>query len=673
MDMYQNIAQLFEERARQHEKKNFIIFHDKPCAYGDLYKQSLSISHYLRRSLNGSWQKNIGILMPNSLPYISCLFGIMSAGHCAVSYNTMLKIEELQYQIGNSEIQALFTTSTFYNLLEPMRKDLPELKSIVLIDAEKAPGEKEGAEKRGYLSLSEIYKEKHKEPAVDLKSIQAEDIAAMFYTSGTTGKPKGCMLTHSNMLHNVANLYEESRSEETDTNLCILPLFHVNAQIVSLLSTLYAGASLVLEEIFKPRTFIATVKKYQCKTFSAVPTVYNYLRNMKEYKEGGENLSFVRACICGAAPMPVDVFKDFEKKFKARIIEGYGLSEGTCVSSVNPMFGERKIGSIGMSIKNQDMTIWDDTGKALPSGQIGQIVVKGKNIFKGYYKNPEATSQVIEGEWLKTGDMGYCDEEGYFFITGRKKEMIIRGGENIFPKEIEEYLYTHESVMECAVVGLPDKRYGERVLACVVRKEGYAASEKEFITFLRSKIASYKVPNEVRIFDEFPKTSTGKIQKHEIRKQLTGDLQTVRRIDETLNIPYKWALGKALSKYFTATKYEEKIYASHVPGDKQLNVWPKLYNPWNMKECLEWKELDAKAVLHSFTEVFLEFPSQKVPPPYFVGLLQISGASTYFFHIIKPGPGAKDFSIGQTLRPVWASKEKRKGDLFDIEYFQAVD
>ena len=670
MSIPQNIAQLLVERAKQYEGRDFIIFQDKPYTYGEVCKQALSISHYLHSFLEGAQRKNIGILMPNSTAYISCLFGIMAAAHCAVSYNTMLKAEELQYQIEHSEIQVLFTTSTFYQLLASIWKDLHELKSIVVIDAADTFEEKDKPKSSEYVLLSEICKKEYKEPALDLQSIQAEDLAAMFYTSGTTGKPKGCMLTHSNMLHNVANLYEEIRSEESDTNLCILPLFHVNAQVVSVLSSLYIGAALVLEEMFKPRTFINTLKKYQCKTFSAVPTVYNYLRNMKEYKEG-EDLSFTRACFCGAAPMPVDVFNDFEKKFKARIIEGYGLSEGTCVSSVNPVYGERKIGSIGKSIKNQELAIWDDTGKALSSGQIGQIVTKGKHVFQGYYQNSQATSEALQEGWLKTGDMGYCDEEGYFFITGRKKEMIIRGGENIFPKEIEEYLYAHEAVMECAVIGLPDKKYGERVLACVRRKDGYAATEKEFITFLRSKIASYKVPNEVKLFDEFPKTSTGKIQKHEIRKQLVGDLQTVRRLDETLKISYKWALGKALSKYFTGTKFEQKIYASHAVADKHLNVLPKTYNPWNMKECLEWKELEDKASLHSFTEIFLEFPSQRIPPPYFVGLIHIHGVSTLFFHIVKAGE--KELSIGQNLKAVWAPKEARKGDLFDIEYFQAID
>lgn len=217
--------------------------------------------------------------------------------------------------------------------------------------------------------------------------------------------------------------------------------------------------------------------------------------------------------------MPVELFRRFEERFKTYILEGYGLSEGTCVSSINPLGGKRKIGSIGLPLPGQEMSIFDDSDRELHSGEIGEIVVKGNNVMEGYFKNPDATRDTIKDGLLHTGDLGYRDDEGYFFIVGRKKEMIIRGGENIYPKEIEEILYSHPDVMEAAVVGLPDKIWGEEVCAFIVPREGRAISAEELIEFCKERIAHFKCPRRVIFIDSLPKTATGKIQKTRLKEE----------------------------------------------------------------------------------------------------------------------------------------------------------
>ncbi|MCB1160830.1 MAG: AMP-binding protein, partial [Leptospiraceae bacterium] len=378
--------------------------------------------------------------------------------------------------------------------------------------------------------------------------IKADDHASMIYTSGTTGHPKGVILRHRNILYNsyIAPRYIDLQKE--DTALCIMPLFHVNAQIASMMATMQAGASVVLEEMFKPRSFIQTLKKYKCTTFSGVPTIYNYLNEMKEAE--GEDLSFLKACICGAAPMPVDVFHKFEEKFNAKIIEGYGLSEGTCVSSLNPINGERKIGSIGLPIDGQEMAIWDLSDKPLPDGEVGEIMIKGPNMMVGYYKKEEDNQKTFVNGWMRTGDLGYRDKDGYYFIVGRKKEMIICGGENIYPKEIEEVLYKHDAISECAIVGIPDKKYGEVVGAFILPKSGSSLNERDVKAYLRPKVAGYKFPKVIEIVNEFPKTATGKIQKNKIVEDYVGNLKVLSRVDGNLKIPYKWVYGKALAKFY---------------------------------------------------------------------------------------------------------------------------
>lgn len=498
---FETVSALWASRAKAQGGKTYLHFQDQSFTYAQFHGL-IERTAGLLGSLGAQKGSHIALLIPNSPEFLLGWFGSMEGGFSAVTINTLLKAEELEYILNDSDAEILLTTSALRKNLEPVWNRLTKIKHVILTD-------------------EDFHARLDGSSAYSCHDLSGGDKASMIYTSGTTGHPKGVILTHANILYDSYVCHQLIDLVKEDTALCIMPLFHVNAQIASMMATLWAGASVVLEEGFKPRGFIDTLKKYRCTTFSGVPTIYNFLNEMKE--ADGQDLSFLKACICGAAPMPVEVFNKFEEKFKGKIIEGYGLSEGTCVSSLNPMHGKRKIGSIGLSIPGQEMAIVsanvEGKNEFLPDGEVGEIVIKGPNTMAGYYKKPEANKATIIDGWLHTGDLGHRDSEGYFYITGRKKEMIIQGGENIYPKEIEEVLYKHDAISECAIVGIPDKSYGEVVGAFLILKEGVRLEAKDVRAYLREKIANYKMPKVIEFVTAFPKTATGKIQKNRIVEQ----------------------------------------------------------------------------------------------------------------------------------------------------------
>ncbi|GAH33789.1 unnamed protein product, partial [marine sediment metagenome] len=308
--------------------------------------------------------------------------------------------------------------------------------------------------------------------------------------------------------------------EEHYRFMLILPLFHVNAQIVTVMAPFTIGASCILTPGFSAQTHWETVAKYKASTFSAVPTILSILIKMPHENLDLSSLEFV---ICGAAPLPVNVFREFEETFKCRIVEGYGLTEGTCASSVNPIPTDtedrRKVGSIGIPLPGNEMKIVDSDGNDLPPNSKGEILVKGDNVMKEYFKNPEANAQTLKDGWLYTGDIGHIDEDGFFYITDRKKDMIIRGGENIYPREIEEVLYSHPAVSLATVIGVRDKIYGELPKAFIILKEGKSVTPEEILKFCKENLADFKIPKYVEFRDDLPKTPTGKIMKQVLRDE----------------------------------------------------------------------------------------------------------------------------------------------------------
>jgi len=497
--MKQTIKDLLEDRESRLKTKTFMFWEESEISYSQL----LSTAEKIASSLAGKGlnkDDKVCIWLSNRPEFMYMMFGCALSGTVLVPINTQFKEEEARYILDNSEARLLVTQPEFADMVSRMRPQCPKLQEVVMVD-NAAPGT---------TPFSQLY-----EPSKKVeREILEEDVAGIIYTSGTTGYPKGVLLTHKNYLTNARQITEAAKMTEADRFLCILPLFHVNGQLVTVLAPLYAGANMILTKGFSPKDFLARLAKYQATAFSGVPTVYAILNTQPDAEK--YDLSKLRFCICGAAPMPVEVFETFERKYKAFILEGYGLSEGTCASSINPLDGTRKIGSIGLPLNGQEMKIVDDKDQEVKSGAVGEIVVRGENVMKGYYRNPKATEETLKGGWLHTGDLGYQDQDGYFFISGRKKEMIIRGGENIYPKEIEEVLYKHPGVLDAAVVGLPDKVWGEEVGAFIVPKPGQTMTEPELIEYCKSRIAKYKCPRRVFFWEALPKTATGKIQKRKI-------------------------------------------------------------------------------------------------------------------------------------------------------------
>jgi long-chain acyl-CoA synthetase len=340
-------------------------------------------------------------------------------------------------------------------------------------------------------------------------------LALLIYTSGTTGVPKGVMLDHANLDAMTEMGRAGLQLGPTDRCLLILPLFHVNGIVVSVLSPLLAGAGVVIVERFNPTTFFRTVEKVRPTFFSAVPTIFNMLVSLPD--DVRPDTSSVRFAVCGAAPAPAELLTRFESRYGFPLVEGYGLSEATCGSTINPVDGLRKVGTVGLPFPGQDLRIVDTKGTPLPPAEVGEVMVSGPNVMRGYLGRPEETSAVLTDGWLRTGDVGFLDGDGYLTIVGRSKEMIIRGGENIYPKEIEDVLASDPAVLEAAVVGMPDDKWGEVVVAFLQPRPGQTIDLESVKDLCKQQLSPYKRPISLAVLETLPKNAVGKLDKRALR------------------------------------------------------------------------------------------------------------------------------------------------------------
>ena len=445
----------------------------------------------------------VSLLMPNSVEYVIAYFACWQLGALAGPINSLLKSQEIAYVISNSEAKALLVNSEFLPLIESISEDLPD----VVIAFDKA-----------------AHATQLESPAPE-PEIGAEDDAIIIYTSGTTGKPKGCLLTHGNVIANARQISTWLGFTETDRLLTMMPLFHMNAVSVTTMSALYAGGSTVVSPKFTASRFWQIISDYEITSFGSVATMLSML--LSTYPDGvpaGLKTSQLRFAMCGSAPVPAEVLRRFEETFKCLVIEGYGLSESTCRSTFNPPDQRRRAGSCGLPIGNE-MRVVDDDDREVADGELGEIVLRGENVLKGYYKNDTANASAFRNGWFHTGDIGYRDADGFYYIVDRKSDMIIRGGENIYPREIDEVLYQHPDIAAAAVVGVNDELYGEEVAAIVVLKPGASCSEQEVIDFCKARLADFKCPKTVRFVEDIPKGPTGKLLKRELAKMLATDRQ----------------------------------------------------------------------------------------------------------------------------------------------------
>ncbi len=496
-----NLRELLRQRTATTPEKTFLFSEadDRRYSYAEFETAVLRCGAMLAEQ--GIRKGDVvSLLLPNSAEYIIGYFACWSLGALAGPVNSLLKAEEIAYVMSNSEAKAILVHVDFLPIIESIRSDLPNLNTVIKFDNE----------------AETTLNCKAELPDIELDS---DDDAIIIYTSGTTGKPKGCLLTHGNVIANARQISEWLNFTAQDRLLTIMPLFHMNAVSVTTMSALYAGGSTVVSPKFSASRFWQIISDYQITSFGSVATMLSML--LSNYPEGvpeGLHTDQLRFAMCGSAPVPAETLKRFEETFNCLVIEGYGLSESTCRSTFNPPDQRRRAGSCGIPIGNE-MKVVDDEDNEVPDGQLGEIVLRGDNILKGYYKNEDATATAFRNGWFHTGDIGYRDDDGFYYIVDRKSDMIIRGGENIYPREIDEVLYQHPAVAAAATIGVPDTLYGEEVAAFVVLKEGNSCHADELIKFCRLHLADFKCPKTIRIVEEIPKGPTGKLLKRELAKE----------------------------------------------------------------------------------------------------------------------------------------------------------
>ena len=480
---------------------------DKPFLFSEIDKRQFTYKEFeaaVQRTAsllvaNGIGQGDVvSLLLPNSVEFVIAYFACWQIGALAGPINSLLKAQEIAYVISNSEAKAWLVNSEFLPIVEAIRDEVHP--TIIQFD-------NEAEATSGIASERELNAQ-----------LSCDDEAIIIYTSGTTGKPKGCLLTHGNVIANARQISSWLKFTEADRLLTMMPLFHMNAVSVTTMSALYAGGSTVVSPKFSASRFWQIISDYQITSFGSVATMLSML--LSTYPDGvpaGLKTDQLRFAMCGSAPVPAEVLRRFEETFNCLVIEGYGLSESTCRSTFNPPDTRRRPGSCGVPIGNE-MAVVDEEDRDVGCGELGEIVLRGENILKGYYKNDAANETAFRNGWFHTGDIGYRDAEGFYYIVDRKSDMIIRGGENIYPREIDEVLYQHPDIAAAAVIGGPDGLYGEEVAAVVVLKPGASTSEQEVIDYCKARLADFKCPKIVRFLDDIPKGPTGKLLKRELAK-----------------------------------------------------------------------------------------------------------------------------------------------------------
>lgn len=531
-----NIGRLADDNILRFGEYDFVYYNGQWHTNVEMNRQANRLGNALKR-LGVAKGDRVGVQMVNCPELIQAFFATFKIGAIMVPINPSLRVNELAYIYQDAGLAALVSIPDYMETIRQARRDAPNLKSVIL------SGSPVPADALSFDALLES--ESAELIPVDTDN---DDTAVMIYTAGTTGNPKGVMLTHFNWYSHVTGYYEQvlldtwgttvrGTVQEKDirqgnkpdkavdiygvrrdrVSLITLPLFH-GYGVFALNLEFLTGGKLVVISRWNPEEAMECIERYGVTDFRGVPTMYIQLLNHPAAPK--YDLSSLQTCICGSAPMPLEVARKWKEKYGVDIWEGYGLSEATTVNCGN-IAGRRppKYGSIGKCYqKTNSMKIFDDDDCEVPVGETGEIVIRGTGVMKGYWNKPDETAQALRNGWLHTGDVGYTDEDGYLYITDRKKDLIIRGGENIYPKEIENILYTHPQVLEAGVIGVPDPVYGEAVKAFIALKTPGAVSEEDLMAFCREKLPTYKRPKAIQFLDALPKSAVGKILRRELRK-----------------------------------------------------------------------------------------------------------------------------------------------------------
>ncbi|MEB2345320.1 MAG: long-chain fatty acid--CoA ligase [Deltaproteobacteria bacterium] len=496
-----NLGTILQASATERPGHPALRLHERALTYAQLDRAARGVASALRARGIAPGDR-VALLIPNVPEFTIAYFGVLYAGAVVVPINVLAAGPEIHYFLEDSGAKLLLAHPFF---TESARRGAADA-GVPLVLAGGGAGKD---------TLEEM---QEAAPVEALHATGADDTAVILYTSGTTGKPKGAELTHSNLFLNCAfvvpRLLPPIAPDRLVTIAC-LPLFHSFGQTCIQNATIARGGTFTLLPRFGPKEAYEILERDRVTLFAGVPTMYFALLHHPPGRD--YDLSALELCMCGGAPMPVEVMTAFEKRFGVPVLEGFGLSETSPAASFNVVGKPRKVGSIGYPVWGVEMAIVDDQDRPLPDGERGEIVVRGHNVMKGYWKRPEATAETLRNGWFHTGDIGTRDEDGCYWIVDRKKDMILRGGFNVYPREVEEVLYQHEAVAEAAVLGVAHDSHGEEVKAVVALKAGRTATAEELIAWCKERLAAYKYPRLVEFRDALPKGPTGKILKRELR------------------------------------------------------------------------------------------------------------------------------------------------------------
>ncbi|GGI10361.1 long-chain-fatty-acid--CoA ligase [Gottfriedia solisilvae] len=520
-----------KKTATEYPNKKALNFLGKEMTFKEIYVQSLRFANYLR-NLGIKKGDRVAIMLPNSPQAVIAYYGILFADAIIVQTNPLYTERELEYQMNDSGATAIICLDLLINRVHSVKNNtklkhifvtsvrdyLPIIKKV-LYPLSKQPKAPEIPNDPSIHQFNYIMK--ISAPVeLELTNSSVDDVAILQYTGGTTGFPKGVMLTHKNLASNTLMsekwLYKSRKGEEKI--LTVLPFFHVYGMTACMNLSIMCAYEMIIIPRFDASLMLEAIKKYRPTLFPGAPTMYIALLNHPDLSK--TDISCIHSCLSGSAALPVEVQEQFEKVTGGKLVEGYGLSEASPVTHSNFLWDRRVSGSIGVPWPSTDAKIVSmETGEELPVREIGELIVSGPQVMKGYWNRPEETAATLKDGWLYTGDLGYMDEDGFFYIVDRKKDMIIAGGFNVYPRDVEEVLYEHEAVQETVVIGVPDPYRGETVKAFIVLKEGKTVTESELDEFSRKYLAAYKVPRQYEFRKELPKTAIGKI----LRRQLVEE------------------------------------------------------------------------------------------------------------------------------------------------------
>jgi len=501
-----SLPEHFRDAAKRFVERSAVVDLHQPLSYAELDALSDRIAGgLLAHGIQGG--DHVGLYGINSAVFVASYLGIQKAGAAVVPINLLLNPEEVQYILHDAEVKMLIYFDHFSPAVSAIRSSLPKIQKWVCIGQNQSDPTD--------LPLTELLKS---EPQTLDSTIDPESIAAILYTSGTTGRPKGAMLTHRNLVSNAlcaTNALKLCESEERF--LVVLPMFHAFAAMAGIIIPLLGGCSLVPVPKFDPALVADVVEQAKCTVFLGVPSMYNLLLRLPE--KYTVQIAHLRFCVSGGAALPREIMEQFEERFGVPIYEGDGPTECSPVTCVNPIGGLRKPCSVGPAIPGVEMKIMDENGTEKPRGEVGEICVRGPKVMKGYWKHPQETAKSFFGEWFRTGDLGTEDEDHYFYIVDRIKDLIIVNGMNVYPRVVEEVLYRHKAVAEAAVVGRPHRLHGEIPIAYISVKEDCKTTAAKIRAFCFEHLGHHEVPKKVVFMDELPKNAAGKIVKRELRKQ----------------------------------------------------------------------------------------------------------------------------------------------------------